>query len=118
MTQKAKTREITIVDEGGAFNTFFRKITGAKEYDFEGISTLRKLLSNEKAKILHIIKTSNPNSIYHLAKLLGRDFKSVSDDLKLLGRFGFIDLVSNKKGKRERLKPVLAIDSLNIQIKF
>lgn len=119
MASKIKSREITIVDESGAFTSFFKKLTGdSKDYDFEGISALRKLLSNEKARLLHTIKTKKPNSIYNLAKTLNRDFKSVSEDIKLLQRFGFIEMISEHTGKRERLKPTLAIDTLNITIKF
>ena len=62
MAQRTKTREITIVDKAGTFNTFFKRFSGEQEeYDFEGLSALRKLLSNQKAKILHTIKTKNPN---------------------------------------------------------
>jgi len=118
MVKKTKTREIFIVDKSGTFNTFFKKWTSNEEdYDFEGLTSLRRLLSNEKAKILHVIKEKKPNSIYHLAKILKRDFKAVCTDLKLLERFGFIDLVSEKKGQRERLKPTLVVDSILISIK-
>ena len=118
MAEKTKTREVTIIDEEGVFNTFFKRFTGEKEYDFEGLSTLRRLLSNEKARILHILKAKKPNSIYMLAKTLGRDFKSVSDDIKFLEKFGFIEMAAEKTGKRERLRPVLIIDSMNIKIKL
>ncbi|MDO8459670.1 MAG: ArsR family transcriptional regulator [Nanoarchaeota archaeon] len=119
MAQKYKTREITITDEGGSFHTFFRRITGGgDEYDFEGIALLRKILSNQKARVLNTIKTKKPRSIYELAKVLERDFKSVNDDVKLLEKFGFIDMVSEKTGKRGRLRPVLAVDSMYIQIKL
>jgi predicted transcriptional regulator len=119
MAIKIKTREINIVDESGAFTSFFKKFTGeSSSFDFEGISALRKLLSNEKARLLHILKTKNPSSIYSLAKMLGRDFKSVSDDIKLLERFGFIDLIAEKTGKRNRLKPILAINELHIKLKI
>lgn len=119
MPTRTKTREITISDEGGAFTTFFKKFTGEHEnYDFEGISAFRQLLSNEKARILHVLKVKKPSSLYSLAKILKRDFKAVTKDLKVLERFGFIELVSEKTGKRERLKPVLAVDSLNIKIKI
>jgi predicted transcriptional regulator len=87
------------------------------DYDFEGIGALRKLLSNEKARIMHTIKVKSPSSIYALAKILKRDFKSVNEDLKLLERFGFIDLIAEKSGKRERLKPILVVDSIHINIK-
>lgn len=118
MGEKTKTREITIIDEGGAFNLFFKKFTGEKEYDFKSLADVRKILSNEKARLLHIIKTKKPKSIYALAKQSGRDFKAVSDDIKLLEKFGFIDLLAEKSGKRERLKPVLVIDTINLSIKI
>ena len=115
---KTRTRHITIDISEGRFSSIFRrlklkgKITQAQ--DFSDIAALRQVLNNEKSRILHTIKHQNPQSIYHLAKLLARDFKSVRQDVKLLERFGFIDLVSDKKGNRQRLKPVLAADSVHI----
>ena len=117
MAFKTKTRDITIVDKEGAFSLFFKKFTGEeKNYDFEGISALRKLLSNEKARLLHVIKNKKPNSIYNLAKILKRDLKSVNNDIKLLERFGFIDMISEKTGKRERLRPIVVVDSIRINL--
>ncbi|MDO8509276.1 MAG: HTH domain-containing protein [Nanoarchaeota archaeon] len=119
MASKSKTREITIVENEGSFSTFFKKFYNEKkEFDFEGISALRKLLSNEKAKLLNIIKTKKPNSIYELAKILNRDLKAVKRDIKLLERFGFIDLIAEKSGERERLKPVIVVDSIYISVKL
>jgi len=118
MTKGTKTRDIDIVDKGGTFASFFGRVTGEhSDYNFEGISALRQLLSNEKAKILHIIKTKKPSSIYNLAKIINRDFKSVNEDVKFLERFGFIDLIAEKTGKRERLKPVIVVDSIHINIR-
>jgi DNA-binding MarR family transcriptional regulator len=114
MAEKSKSREITITDEGGTFNAFLKRFTGGKDYDFGGIS----LLSNEKARLMHIIKTKNPKSIYELAKLTGRDFKSVSGDVKILEKFGFVDMMSERTGKRERLRPVLVVDTMNIKIRI
>jgi len=118
MASKTKVREIDIVDKGGAFNAFFSKLAGERDYDFEGISLLRKLLSNQRAKLLHTIKTKNPKSLYELAKLLNRDFKSVSEDIKLLERFGFIKMVAEKTGNRERLRPIILVDSITINVKI
>ncbi len=120
MADKSKTREITIVDDRGAFTSFFKRLAGESSdgYDFEGIAALRHILSNQKARLLHVVKTRNPSSIYALAKILGRDFKSVKSDVALLERFGFIDLVAEKTGKRERLKPILVVDTINIKIKL
>ena len=119
MAEKSKTREVTIIDEGGRFNTLFRRFAGSKEeYDFEGLGIIRKILSNERARLLNTVKNKKPGSIYELAKMLSRDFKSVSDDIKLLYKFGFIEMVAEKTGKRERLKPVIVVDSMHIHIKL
>jgi len=117
MAQKTKTREITITDDKGAFTSFFKRIAGEKsDFNFKGLASLRTLLSNEKARIIHVIKTRSPKSIYNVAKMVQRDFKSVSEDIKLLEEFGFIDLIKEKTGSRERLKPVVIVDSIKIEI--
>jgi len=119
MAQKTRTREINIVDDSGVFSTFFKRFSHEKtDLDFDSLASLRKLLSNEKAKIIHTIKTKKPNSIYELAKFLQRDFKSVSEDVKLLVRFGFVDMLSEKTGKRPRLKPVVNIDKIILTIQL
>lgn len=117
MAKKTNTRNVTLGIESGTFTGIFRRLRGEKRgYNFSGISALRQLLSNERARLLHTIKTNQPESIYHLAKLLGRDFKSVRQDVRLLEKFGFLDLESERKGKREMLKPVIAVDSVTITV--
>ena len=107
-----KTRYLEInVKEGG----FVSKLTGgSKKYNFSDIALLRKLLSNEKSKILHVLRSKKPGSIYALAKILKRDFKSVHQDIKLLERFGFIELHKARKGKRESLIPQLVVNQMQI----
>ncbi len=119
MAEKSKTREITITEQGGAFNAIFKKFKSEKtDFDFEGLGILRKLLSNEKARLLSVVKNRKPGSIYELARILKRDFKSVNEDIKLLERFGFVDLIAEKTGRRERLRPILAVDSMYIHVKL
>jgi predicted transcriptional regulator len=114
---KTKVREITITQSKGAFSIFQKIGTSKEDYDFSGIMALRQLLSNEKARILHVIKNQKPKSIYDLAKKLGRGFKSVNDDIKLLERFGFIGLVEEKTKNRIRHKPEIIIDTITIHLK-
>lgn len=112
--KKTKTRYVDINTNKSGFSA---KLSGDKKnYDFSDVKLLRNLLSNEKAKILHVLKTKNPKSIYALAKELDRDFKSVREDIKILERFGFIEFHLEKTGKRESLMPVLTIDKLEIII--
>jgi predicted transcriptional regulator len=115
---KTKVREITIRESKGAFSIFKTPEVSKESYDFSGMLALRQLLSNEKARILDAIKTQKPVSIYDLAKKLNRGFKSVNDDIKLLERFGFIELIEEKTKERTRHRPVIAVDLITINIKI
>jgi predicted transcriptional regulator len=114
---KTKTREITIAQSKKPLFKIKKSGNSKSDYDFEGISALRQLLSNERARLLHAIKTQKPGSIYELAKVLGRSFKAVSDDLKLLERFGFVELVSEKTKNRTRHRPEVTVDTITIHVK-
>ena len=115
-----KKRVIDIYITPTSFSFLFKKISGkkAEDYDFSGISDLRKLLSNERAKILYVIKNQKPLSIYALAKALGRDFKAVVKDLKILEKFGFIKLIAEKKSNRKTIRPEVEIEALTINLQF
>ena len=117
MAKKSRTRDITITESQGVFSLFKKSKNTKEEYDFSGIFALRQLLSNERARLLHVIKTKKPRSIYMLAKELGRGFKSVSDDIRLLERFGFIDLIEEKTKKRPRHRPEIVVDEVKINLK-
>lgn len=96
---------------------FIPKFFGAKkEFDFSDLETLRKLLSNEKSRILYILKNEKITSIYNLAKKTKRDFKSVYQDLKFLEKLGFIEFHSGKTGNKERLIPILLTNKLELVI--
>jgi|SRR3989338_3666621 len=114
--KRTKTRTITLDTKQGAFTALFNRFKSDKITENPDVSLLRSVLSNEKAKLLHLLKTKQPNSIYELAKLSGRDFKSVRQDLAVLEQFGFIEMIPIHKGKREKLKPLLVIDELKITI--
>ncbi len=115
MAKQIKTRTITVAEKEGTFSSIFHKIKGTTKKE-SGISSLRHLLSNEKARLLHICKTKQPASIYELTKLLGRDFKAVRQDIRILEQFGFIELISSHKHGRERLRPIVDADQVIITI--
>jgi predicted transcriptional regulator len=116
---KKRERIVNLYVKPGNFAFFFRRIAGKQEeYDFSELEDLRRVLNNEKARILNMIRAKNPESIYDLAKELKRDFKAVREDVKLLEKFGLIELKSIMKGKRRGLKPEVALDSLQINIHF
>lgn len=98
------------------FGFFSRFFVAKNELDFADAENLRKALSNEKARILYMLKNEKINSIYQLAKILKRDFKSVYEDLKFLEKLGFIEFIEEDKGKKRCLKPVLAVDKMELVI--
>ena len=114
MASKSKAINISISEKEGTFSSILHKIKGRNKNS--EISSLRQILSNEKARLLHICKTKQPDSIYRLAKLLGRDFKAVRHDIKLLEKFGFIELISSHKQGRERLRPIVDVDQVIITV--
>ena len=115
---KTKTREITLQEAKGSFLLMKKPKTSKEDYDFSGILALRQLLSNEKARMLSVIKEKNPQSIYDLAKKLNRGFKAVNDDIKLLEKFGFVELTEEKTKNRVRHKPSIIVDTVTVHFKI
>jgi predicted transcriptional regulator len=120
MAEKEREGFIDIRLRHGAFAAFFRRLKAeGKSYgglDFSDIAALRQLLTNEKARILYTLKNRKPSSVYELAKMLGRDFKSVRKDIELLRHFGFVRLIAESKGKIKRLKPVINLDKIQLTV--
>ena len=111
-----RTKTIIIQAKQGTFSAIFSRFRGENADENSDIALVRSILTNEKAKILHVIKTKQPNSLYELAKLLARDFKSVRQDILLLEKAGLVEMIPIHKGKREKLKPLLVVDSLEVKI--
>jgi len=84
------------------------------------LSMLRQLCSPEKIRIIQAIRHEKPVSVYGLARKLGRGFKAVRQDLELLRHFGIVALVkeSEKNSKRQRLRPVLALNKLQLNLQL
>jgi len=91
---KTKIREVSIRESGGTF----KFLKGKEKYDFDGLSSLRQILSKEKAKVL--------------------DTKALTDDIKLLERFGFIELIKEKVNGRIRHRPKIVVNEIVIKLKI
>lgn len=103
------------------FGTRFKRLAGhearTEEAKFNRLGLVRSIITEEKMRILREIKERPPSSIYELAKHLRRDLKTVRQDIKRLAEIGFLSLERTKtKGKIEKVKPVLAVNSLTIVI--
>ncbi len=86
-----------------------------EEISFENLETLRKVLTKKRMELLHIIKQNSPESIYELAKIVSRDIKSVNTDVHILEDMGFVSL-EHVKGVREKVRPRVEFDKLNIEV--
>jgi len=107
-----------IKESNSIFSLFTKSSISKEDYNFDELESLKRLLSNERARMLHTIKTKKPTSIYDLSKKLNRTFKSVFEDIKLLKRFGFINLVEEKINNRIRHRPEIVIDKLIINVQI
>ena len=82
---------------------------------FESIDAMRKVLTNKRLTILKVIKEEEPNSVYALAKLLGRDLKNVNQDLKMLVDIGLVT-VEPVKDDKKRVVPHVEYDKILLEI--
>lgn len=125
---KMKVKEMTIKIRSTSevlneFKDTFTAISQGKKVkpkisiSFENLDVMRKTLTENRLHLLKVIKKEKPDSIYALAKLTGRDFKNVYDDIKILKDFWLVDLTKDKKNKK-RLKPSLLYSGLNLHFSF
>jgi predicted transcriptional regulator len=77
-----------------------KKVKKEEGIYFDSIDTMRAALTNKRLQILKTIRELKPQSVYELARLLGRDIKNVNQDLKLLSEIGLVTLEKTKTDKK------------------
>jgi predicted transcriptional regulator len=82
---------------------------------FDSLKTMRKFITDERLRILKTVRKYQPGSIYELAKLLKRDTKNVSDDVRYLSELGLLKLEKTKDG-RSKTKPVMEYEKILVEI--
>ena len=82
----------------------------------ESLDDARKLFTPERIKFLSTVREESPESLYALAKLLKKDFKTISTDARLLSDAGILRLVNHKVGKRAKVRPVFTGNEINLSI--
>jgi predicted transcriptional regulator len=99
----------------------FDKVRKGKRVDrrrgvyFTGLEAMRKVLTEKRLELLHIIKEHEPDSIYELSKIVKRDIKNVNDDLLVLKDIGLVSVSKARKG-RERIVPRVNYDKIQLEI--
>ncbi len=85
---------------------------------FPDISWLAKIFGAERIRLIQAVRDRKPESLYQLAKLLGRSLPNVHRDVHELAEYGIIELkkVRKKGQKREALLPEYNWDGFDIAV--
>lgn len=121
---KVRNIKIAIKSEGEVF-TDIKEVWGKLEsgkkvkkhegISFENLDAMRKVLTEERLRILKTIKKEHPQSIYELAKMIHRDIKNTFNDVQFLSAAGLIELEKTKDG-REKTTPHVNYDKILLEI--
>ena len=79
------------------------------------LEAARKILSQERLRLMAVVEEKRPQSLYELAKLLGRDRRNVVKDVEYLASLGLIHLAKERKAKRFNV-PTVNFARINIGI--
>lgn len=82
---------------------------------FDSVEEMHRFLSPERVRLLRVVHEKKPESISGLAKILKRDRKNVTEDVKMLEEVG---LLERKKEKGEKDKVGLVVDYDKIQMEI
>jgi len=91
------------------------KVKKHEGISFGSIDDMRKVLTEERLRILKTIKKEHPQSIYELAKMIHRDIKNTFDDVQFLAQAGLVELKKTKNG-REKTTPLVNYNRILLEI--
>ena len=93
------------------------KVKKHEGVSFESIDDMRKVLTEERLRILKTIKKEHPQSIYELAKMIHRDIKNTFNDVQFLAQAGLVELRKTKNG-REKTTPLVNYNRILLEIQI
>ena len=89
-----------------------------EEVGFTSIEAARNFLTRERLALLHTIRSRHPGSLYELAKIVGRDFKNVQEDIEILERHGLVQITKEPRGKRKVKVPQVPFEEIALRIEI
>ena len=78
---------------------------------FESLQSMAQVLSNENRELLKIIIDVKPDSIRELEEISGRKSSNLSRTLKMLARYGIVELKKQKKS----VKPIVKATDFKVE---
>jgi predicted transcriptional regulator len=106
--------EDTKIEWAKALRGEIRSIQKPGTIIFTSLEAIAKVLSPARLELLGTILNEHPESIYALAKTVGRDFKNVHSDVKMLAEVGLLELKST--GKRDGIKPIAKYSGYEVDL--
>lgn len=91
------------------------KVKKHEGISFESLDAMRKVLTEERLRILKTIRKEHPQSVYQLAKILHRDIKNTFNDVQFLEQAGLVELKKTKDG-REKTTPTVNYEKILLEI--
>lgn len=76
------------------------------------VSAILSTMTAGRIELFYAIAHNSPSSIYQLSQIMKRDHANVLRDVKVLEGLGLIQLVTEKEGERERMRPVALYDRI------
>lgn len=108
---------LTDISEALKAHAHGEKVSPRRGVYFENLDAFRKILTEKRLELLHVVKRDNPDTIHELSRLLGRDIKNVSDDLKYLSELGLVSLdKSAAVGEGRRVSPRVRYEKIRLEI--
>jgi predicted transcriptional regulator len=81
------------------------------------IDAILSSMNRGRLNLFYCIAKDKPSSLYHLSKILKRDYSNVLRDAKALEEMGIIQLKKSKKNGREFLEPIALYDCIIFEFK-
>jgi predicted transcriptional regulator len=78
---------------------------------FESLQSMAQVLSNDNQELLKTILERKPNSIKELEEMTGKKSSNLSRTLKMMARFGIVDLDKDKKN----IRPIVKATSFKVE---
>jgi predicted transcriptional regulator len=91
------------------------KVKKREGVSFDSIDSMRKVLTEERLRILRTVRKERPASVYELAKKLKRDIKNTFNDVQFLAQAGLLEIKKTKVG-REKNTPLVNYDKILLEI--
>ncbi len=103
---KVKRALLLVESDREASNRVFNEMkeptgryAGMAILSFPDFETLGRVITPARLEILTVIRRKKPASMQALARLTGRDFKNVYQDVKALEEAGLVELKAKGRGK-------------------